>query len=72
VVSDLLILRQVRVQGVFGASSRAWRCMVDLFASSDLRLERLVTHRFCLEDYAQAFAAVRDTSVGAVKVQLHP
>ena len=72
VVSDLLTLKQLRVQGVFGASSRAWRWMVDLYASSDLRLERLVTHRFCLEDYAQAFAAVRDTSVGAVKVQLHP
>jgi threonine dehydrogenase-like Zn-dependent dehydrogenase len=70
VVSDLVTVKQIHVRGVFGASSDAWRWVIDRFKDSGLHLERLVSHRFPLERAAEAFATVTDPS--AVKVQLIP
>lgn len=72
VVSDLISLKQLHVHGVFGASTGAWRWVVERFALSNLHLERLVTHRFPLERFADAFATAANPSGESVKVQLIP
>jgi threonine dehydrogenase-like Zn-dependent dehydrogenase len=69
VISDSFALKQLRVHGVFGASSKAWRWAIDMFTRHQLPFQRLITHRFRLDDYALAFATVEDRASGAVKVQ---
>lgn len=69
---DAIVLGHLRVQGIFGASRAAWRWVVELFSSGRLDLERLVTHRFALEEFEDAFATLRDRNAGALKVELVP
>jgi 2-desacetyl-2-hydroxyethyl bacteriochlorophyllide A dehydrogenase len=71
-VGDDIPIKQLRVQGVFGASGAAWRWVVELFGSGALELASLISHRFPLEEYQQAFGTLRDRSAGALKVQVVP
>jgi len=69
---DQITLGHLRVQGVFGASGAAWRWVVSLFGAGALDVRPLITHRFGLDQYERAFAALRDPGSGALKVQLTP
>jgi threonine dehydrogenase-like Zn-dependent dehydrogenase len=69
---DEITLAHLRVQGVFGASGAAWRWVVSLFGSGALDTRPLISHRFGLDQYERAFAALRDRESGALKVQLAP
>lgn len=69
---DVLSLGHLRVQGIFGASSRAWAWVVDLFSRGLLDPAPLITHRFPLDRYEDAFAALQDRAGSAIKVQLVP
>ncbi|MBV9278892.1 MAG: alcohol dehydrogenase catalytic domain-containing protein [Chloroflexi bacterium] len=69
---DLVVLRHLTVQGVFGASRPAWTWVVDLFSRGSLDPRRLVTHRFPLHDHAAAIRTVTDPDAQALKVQLNP
>jgi threonine dehydrogenase-like Zn-dependent dehydrogenase len=69
---DDIALKHLRVQGVFGASGAAWRWVVSLFAAGALDTRPLISHRFGLDRYEDAFATLRDRSSGALKVQLAP
>ena len=69
---DEIALKHLRVQGVFGASGAAWRWVVSLFGAGALDTRPLISHRFPLDQYEDAFAALRDRDSGAVKVQLAP
>jgi len=69
---DLITLKHLSVQGVFGASGEAWRWVVGLFAAGLLPLSELVSHRFPLDGFEAAFAALHDRESGAVKVELLP
>jgi L-iditol 2-dehydrogenase len=70
--ADAVVLGHVRVQGIFGASSNAWRWVTEVFAAGLLDTEPLVSHSFPLEDYAAAFGALTDRDGDALKVQLRP
>jgi L-iditol 2-dehydrogenase len=70
--ADAIPLRHLRVQGVFGASSNAWRWVTELFRASLLDPGPLVTHSFPLERHEDAFAVLADRSADALKVQLIP
>lgn len=72
VAGDEITLKHLRVQGVFGASGAAWRWVVSLFGAGALDTRPLISHRFGLARYEDAFAALRDRSSGALKVQLAP
>jgi L-iditol 2-dehydrogenase len=72
VAGDAITLGHLRVQGVFGASGAAWRWVVSLFATGALHTRPLISHRFRLDEYEGAFAALRDRRSGALKVQLTP
>jgi L-iditol 2-dehydrogenase len=72
VAADAIALGHLRVQGVFGASRRAWQWVVELFAAGLLDTKPLVTHTFPLEEHAAAFTTLGDRDGGALKVQLTP
>jgi threonine dehydrogenase-like Zn-dependent dehydrogenase len=69
---NLIVLRHLRVQGIFGASSRAWTWAVDLFAHGLLNTSRLITHQYALDDFGQAFQTLENPEENALKVQLRP
>jgi 2-desacetyl-2-hydroxyethyl bacteriochlorophyllide A dehydrogenase len=69
---NLIPLGGLRVQGVFGASRRAWSAVVDAFSLGYFDPTPLITHRFPLACFAEAYATVRDPCSGAVKVLMIP
>jgi 2-desacetyl-2-hydroxyethyl bacteriochlorophyllide A dehydrogenase len=72
IASDLITVKHLQVQGIFGASSAAWRWAVELFASGRLPLAELISHRFPLDRFEAAFETLRDRNSGAVKIELMP
>jgi 2-desacetyl-2-hydroxyethyl bacteriochlorophyllide A dehydrogenase len=70
--ADAVVLGHLRVQGVFGASRRAWLWVTELFSAGLLDTEPLVSHSFPLEEHAAAFATLADRNGEALKVQLTP
>jgi len=72
IAADLITLKQLQVQGSFGASSSAWRWAVELFAAGSLPLAQLVSHRFPLERFEAAFETLQDRESSAVKIELTP
>ncbi len=69
---DTLTLNQLRVQGVFAASSAAWRWVVRLYADGILDPAVLITHHFGLEEFDAAFAVLTDPDTAAIKALIHP
>jgi L-iditol 2-dehydrogenase len=70
--ADAVALGHLRVQGIFGASTSAWRWVTTLFANGLLDTRPLVSHSFPLERHAEAFATLADRTGDALKVQLTP
>jgi 2-desacetyl-2-hydroxyethyl bacteriochlorophyllide A dehydrogenase len=70
--TDAVVLGHLRVQGIFGASRRAWRWVTELFADGLLDTKPLVTHSFPLEQYDAAFTTLAERNGDALKVQLKP
>jgi len=69
---DLVTLKHLRVQGIFGASGAAWSYAVQLFGAGKLDPSELISHRFRLDEFQSAFDTLEDRGSGAVKVQLLP
>ncbi len=67
-----LVVNQITVHTVFGASSRAWAHAVRAFASGALDPSPLITHEVELDEVSDAFRLLADRQAGAVKVLLHP
>jgi L-iditol 2-dehydrogenase len=70
--ADAVVLGHLRLQGIFGASRNAWRCVTELFAAGLLDTAPLVSHSFPLEEHGAAFATLTDRGGNALKVQLTP
>ena len=45
---------------------------IELAATGRIRLEELITHRYALEDFADAYAAFTERRDGALKVIVRP
>jgi 2-desacetyl-2-hydroxyethyl bacteriochlorophyllide A dehydrogenase len=56
--ADLLVNNDLTIAASFGYTSAAWGRMVALVNARRVQPGRIVTHRFPLEDHAQAFAAL--------------
>jgi len=70
---DVLLLKEIRLQGVFSFDSDAVRRAISLATSGAFPFEQLVTHRFPLVEAERAIALVADTSTGDhLKVALFP
>ena len=70
--SDLFCLKALHVSGVFAYTGRHFERALRLIESGLLDVTPLITHRFPLTDYSQAFAVLGDTQATAIKVVLLP
>ena len=58
------------VAASFGYTSAAWSRVVQLLDSGRIRPGQIVTHRFSLDEYGKAFAALVQTEGARGKVML--
>lgn len=65
-------VRELHVHGVFGAHTGAWSEAVTRFASGQLDLNALVSHRFPLTEFGSAMDTVRAHAPGTGKVLVIP
>lgn len=70
---DLLLLKEIRLQGVFSFDSDAVRRAIALASSRRFPFEQLITHRFDLAEAERALQVVADGACGdRLKVVLTP
>lgn len=66
--SDLIMLRDLTVHGIFSYTTQSWSKVLQLLGAGLLDFESLVTHRFKLDEYQQAFESIRNKSGVTAKV----
>jgi len=66
---DAIVLRNLTIYGAV-ASPRVWERSLRLLAGGRIQTSPLLTHRYPLEQYAEALAAVRDRAPGLIKAIL--
>lgn len=66
--SDIFVVRNLAVFGVFGANSAAWTYALDLYRAGLLHLSPLISHRFSLDDYQTALDTITLRLSKALKV----
>jgi L-iditol 2-dehydrogenase len=73
---DDVVNGDLRIQGSFSYTSAAWAHLVDLINAGALDLGFLVTHRFPLTGWSQAFSVLRGQAAagprGKVLLDLRP
>ena len=67
---DPIIAKAATLQGSFSHTWATWEAVLQLIQSGDIRMEPMITHRFPLSQWEEAFRLV-DSKV-AVKVVIHP
>jgi 2-desacetyl-2-hydroxyethyl bacteriochlorophyllide A dehydrogenase len=68
--ADLLVNNDLTIAASFGYTSAAWARVVGLVNAGRIQPGLIVTHRFPLEDYAQAFAALEASEEPRGKILL--
>lgn len=66
-----MVLDEIDVVGVRACAGEMPRA-IELAASGRIRLRELITHRYALEDFADAYEAFTERRDGALKVIVHP
>jgi 2-desacetyl-2-hydroxyethyl bacteriochlorophyllide A dehydrogenase len=69
---DLFALKDLRVHGIFAYASRDYAQALKLIESGAVDVSALVTHRFPLKDFQQAFDLLTSRREPVVKVLLKP
>jgi alcohol dehydrogenase/L-iditol 2-dehydrogenase len=67
---DPIIAKAATLQGSFSHTWSTWEAVLHLIESGDIRMDPMITHRFPLAEWEQAFRLV-DSKV-AVKAVIHP
>ena len=72
--TDLLIYREIRLQGVFTQGSEAYEQALELIARNQERLAPLHTHEFALSEVAEAIETLGGERAGeeAICISIHP
>jgi L-iditol 2-dehydrogenase len=66
-----IVLDEIRITGVRATAGEMTEAIA-LVAAGKIRLRELITHRFALRDYAEAYATFTERRDGALKVVIHP
>ena len=66
-----LVLDEIDLVGVRAAAGEMPRA-IELVAAGRIRLRELITHRFALDDFAEAYATFTGRRDGALKVVVRP
>jgi 2-desacetyl-2-hydroxyethyl bacteriochlorophyllide A dehydrogenase len=69
---DEVAVRELHVHGVFGARAECWPIAIGHFASGDLDLGAMISHRFPLDEVRTAVQSAGSHSPGLGKVLLRP
>lgn len=69
---DEVAVRELHVHGVFGARAECWPIAIGHFASGDLDLSAMISHRFPLAEVRTAMRTASSHSPGLGKVLLRP
>lgn len=69
---DDIAVRELHVHGVFGARAECWPLAIEHFASGDLDLGAMISHRFPLAEVRAAVQVASSHSPGLGKVLLVP
>ncbi len=67
-VSDLILVKEITVQGAFGVTSRAYRSAIRLIESGRVPIERMHTHDFSLEDAELAIQTLAGRAKGGCSI----
>lgn len=70
--SDYFIFKGVKIFGVFGYTPGTFEKSLAMLELHRRELERIITHRFPLEEYQKALQAVRERRQGVLKTVLKP
>jgi 2-desacetyl-2-hydroxyethyl bacteriochlorophyllide A dehydrogenase len=57
---DVLVDNDISVRGSYSYTARAWRSAIELVETGQVELEDLISHRFDVKEFAQAFDVLRD------------
>jgi L-iditol 2-dehydrogenase len=66
-----IVLDEIEIAGVRAAAGEMPQAIA-LVAAGRIRLRELITHRFALEDFADAYTAFTERRDGALKVIVRP
>ncbi len=67
-VSDLVVVKELHIQGAFGVTSHAYEAAIRLIESGRVPLERMHTHDFALEEAAYAIELLAGEVPGASSI----
>jgi len=68
--ADRLMRKDLKMIGNLAYTSASWRDMLDLMAIGRVRPQRLVTHRFALQDFAEGLRLMEQPIGRVVKILL--
>jgi L-iditol 2-dehydrogenase len=68
--SDYLLLRDLTVHGIFSYTSKAWSKVLQLLDAGKLHFEPIVTHRYPIDQYQEAFQMMQERKGKIGKVVL--
>jgi threonine dehydrogenase-like Zn-dependent dehydrogenase len=67
-VSDLVVAKEITIQGAFGVTSRAYAAAIRLIESGRVPLEKMHTHDFRLEDAERAIQTLAGEVLGDASI----
>jgi alcohol dehydrogenase/L-iditol 2-dehydrogenase len=67
---DPIVGKAVSLQGSYSHNWRTWEAVLKMMAAGSLNLDAMITHRFTIESWLEAYNLVQDRA--AVKVILTP
>jgi threonine dehydrogenase-like Zn-dependent dehydrogenase len=72
VESDIFVRNQLNILGIFGANAASWNYTLQLYRAGQLQLAPLISNRFPLDDYQDAFDMLTSRQGQMLSLVIHP
>src|SRR5699024_1960746 len=63
---DQIIYKQIKVQGSLAHSLSTWKKVIQLFENDNIELEKIISHKYELDDWQEAFNNFENKKSGKV------
>jgi threonine dehydrogenase-like Zn-dependent dehydrogenase len=67
-ISDLIVVKEIRIRGVLGVTSAAYRAAIKVIESGTVPLAKMHTHDFALERAEEAILTLAGRTDGAASI----